>query len=280
MMRRSPKQKDHQNLAIAEDSLCMKDKQRPAEAARYEFLRIPECAHIVGDEIHWTWPTAGQNRVEPPHPFLWKKFAALSYGSTDKILRFAQRWGPLKRDSQRETERLEDWRSWSQRIAAAARLGGAISSNETGKAKDWKTILRALDRLCLLPSVTESDQSMLRRSLLVQAINSFCETIGPLSLLRLEGSAGQAFVVRPTANSGALGAVVLQLIYVLAQYDEQTKCSECGAKIPSYRPKQAGRRRYCKHCRQKGIPKRDAARAYRERRRVEKKLFGGPKIES
>jgi len=64
--------------------------------------------------------------------------------------------------------------------------------------------------------------------------------------------------------------MVTQIAHAIAQPATTTLCSECGTPAKPSRKPRAGERHYCRECRKKGIPRRDAARAFRKRAKEKK----------
>ena len=64
---------------------------------------------------------------------------------------------------------------------------------------------------------------------------------------------------------GLFGALAMQLTLAICGTDGLAICSGCGfGYIPNRRPK-VNQKNYCQECREKGVPLRDASRAYRAR---------------
>ena len=70
-------------------------------------------------------------------------------------------------------------------------------------------------------------------------------------------------------------ALAVRLAFAAAAGKGFWVCSNCGSPYAPPRRPQRGRRNYCPGCQEKGVPKRDAAREYRARKRRNTETTGG-----
>ena len=198
---------------------------------------------------------------------LWRKFAALSFGSDEDIRKFAERWGPLRGGP---TETIAEWRRLATLASALVRSSVALANGDLGENGDWGIIgdwlgydcepyLRLPDRI----SVARHDVALLsRRGLIAQALNRwFAESKGNVLL----GLVKDELVIEPSSNT-LLGILVLQLAYRITRAQEMVVCFHCKALFSPVRAPSHGTRQFCAKCRRKGKSQMYAARDYRRRR--------------
>jgi len=91
--------------------------------------------------------------------------------------------------------------------------------------------------------------------------------------VRAEGRSLVAFLGSNPFINSAFGLLAIQLLLAIARAEGLATCAGCGAPFVSSRQPLAGkrvgrtiaRRNYCRDCRDRKIPLRDAARDYRKR---------------
>ena len=214
------------------------------------------------------------------------QFALLSQGSEDEIMAFSERWGPLgfeaRADEQipakeppranqripaeehfqprhiRAEEHIDDWRRYATLAAALLRFTADHHRGHAGDEKDWRII-------CSSTIAKEVDRQQLNSrqvtSIVALAVNTWFAKAHGHRILDLVGHQLQ---VRPAA-SNLFGVLIMQIAHVLARTDEAAVCAGCNY---PFRPKhrlRRGDRQYCKPCRKKKVPQRDASRDYRRR---------------
>ena len=199
---------------------------------------------------------------------LWRKFAALSFGSDEDIRKFAERWGPLRGGP---TETILEWRRLATFASALVRSSVALANGDLGENGDWGIIGDWLGYDCepylRLPDRISDARSrdlapFLRRVLIAQALNGwFAESKGN----GLLGLVKDELVIEPSSNT-LLGILVLQLAYRITRAQEMVVCFHCKALFSPVRAPAHGTRQFCAKCRRKGKPQMYAARDYRRRR--------------
>jgi len=242
-------------------------------------LSVPWSAQLSADGVlSWKWQSParltsrGSSRSTSRQPgkvdsMLWRKFAALSFGSDEDIRKFAERWGPLRGGP---TETIAEWRRLATLASALVRSSVALANGDLGENGDWGIIgdwlgydcepyLRLPDRI----SVARHDVALLsRRGLIAQALNRwFAESKGNVLL----GWVKDELVIEPSSNT-LLGILVLQLAYRITRAQEMVVCFHCKALFSPVRAPSHGTRQFCAKCRRKSKPQMYAARDYRRRR--------------
>ncbi len=93
-------------------------------------LAVPWSARLSADRVlSWKWQSPSQLTSRGPSgttsrqpgkvdSMLWRKFAALSFGSDEDIRKFAERWGPLRGGP---TETIAEWRRLATLASALVR---------------------------------------------------------------------------------------------------------------------------------------------------------------
>jgi hypothetical protein len=224
---------------IAIEALSPLDwRRRPVATASH--LIAPFAAELsAGGVLSWTWFSPEQEtckgyarkiRTTAHQPrkvdaALWRRFAALSFGSDEDIRQFAAKWGPLR---EKQTETITEWRRFANLANALIRSSVALTHDELGTDDDWRAIcawLRcdAASYLDLPPQKSAGQgrtqlefARYLRRLLLVQALNKwFAETKGN-RLLRLVRNQP---VIEPFSTS-LFGILALQLAYRITRAQE------------------------------------------------------------
>jgi len=243
-------------------------------------LAVPWSARLSADGVlSWNWQSPSRLTSRGPSgttsrqpgkvaSLLWRKFAALSFGSDEDIRKFAERWGPLRGGP---TETIAEWRRLANLASALVRSSVALANGDLGENGDWGIIGDWLGYDCEpylhLPDRISDARSrdlapFLRRVLIGQALNGwFAESKGN-SLLRL---VKDELVIEPSSNT-LLGILVLQLAYRITRAQEMVVCFHCKALFSPVRAPSHGTRQFCAKCRRKGKPQMYAARDYRRRR--------------
>ena len=241
-----------------------------------------------------------------PEPGLLVEFLGLSEFPDARIREFAERWGWLDSQALAEDDEflmlpdywprpgqllpwvMSDWpngeyreaiASWRERSGQARALVSVAASlhrGELGNLEDWH---------CLYPAWTADKSLWVRRSEMPLAPEQ-------RSLWRREDRTRARMHMRECLNRwllkadvrpklliaysetesvalgghGLLGALAVQLLYTICRTQGLATCSYCGSAFDPKRRPTAGRRCYCKACREGGAPVRDATRACAQRR--------------
>jgi hypothetical protein len=196
---------------------------------------------------------------------LWRKFATLSLGSDQHILKFAGRWGPVYG---RQTETVDEWRQLATLAFALVRSSVALARGDLGENGDWDIIcdwlglnFESLSQTERIPdALGRKVAPLLRKALIAQALNRwFGQSKGNLVTWVKE-----ELVVEPSSDT-LLGILVLQLAHRITRAQEIVRCFHCRALFSPVRAPSHGTRQFCAKCRTKGKPQMYAARDYRRR---------------
>jgi len=201
---------------------------------------------------------------------------------------------------------LVTWRYWSRQALAVLRLGAALRANAEGSDDDWEAIgdeeleswrwdVRQLRPYSpprrdadgrLWVTTPDYGQSLLnakaawRREMraaaaarnfrvdtgrgdLVNAIRTWLE-FGDVVPVFVWPRKGPDVLM---GGAGVFAAVGLQVMMAVSRSDGLASCTACGRPYVPRRRLAANRRHYCEDCAASGAPVRDAAAAYRKRKR-------------
>ena len=243
-------------------------------------LPVPWSVQLSADGVlSWKWQSParltsrGSTRSTSRQPgkvdsMLWRKFAALSFGSDGDIRKFAGRWGSLRGGP---TETIAEWRRLATLASALVRSSVALANGDLWENSDWRIIgdwvgydyephLRRPERIS--DARSRDPALFLRRGLIAQALNRWFAESKPNSLLTL---VKEELVIEPSANT-LFGILVLQLAHRITRAQEMVVCFHCKALFSPVRAPSHGTRQFCAKCRRKGKPQMYAARDYRRRR--------------
>jgi hypothetical protein len=247
--------------------LILHDLLRPARLIPDLGLLRPAAATVDQDGyLRWTWKLT--RHLEAPPSDLCFRFAALADGSPEQIRRFAARWGPLWLEPGVNQEPIELWLQYAQLARALLRFAADRLMGGKGRPEDWDTICKSI--------ASESiDRTAMRSAAQTavggHAVNKWFGTARSHGIVRL---VDQQLQIRPYAGF-LFGILITQIAHATARSDQMAVCSGCNDPFVPARPLSRGVRQYCKRCRKKKIPRRDAARAWRQRGR--EKLGDNPR---
>jgi hypothetical protein len=195
--------------------------------------------------------------LPPPHDLCFR-FAKLAEGSDEAIRRFVRSWGMLNLHARATEEHVDDWRRYARLADAILRLSAQRLTGDRAEESDWATICRWLE----IKNVKHVPRE-LELPLLAAAVNLWYTRAQGHSVLDLDQ---ERLVIRPQACT-LFGVLITQIAHVIAGTDQHAVCSGCKRNFAPKRGQSRGVRRYCKKCRQRKIPQRDAAREWRRRQR-------------
>jgi hypothetical protein len=187
-------------------------------------------------------------------------FAKLADGSDEQTRLFAAQWGPLGLSPRVNEERVGLWLKYARLARAILRFKAGKQIGGLGRDDDWKTIcksmpVRSLDRVKM--------SSEWQTAIMVSAVNTWFDRARFHGIVQMVENQLQ---VRPYAGF-LFGILITQIAHAIARADQMAVCSGCNDPFVPTRPLSRGVRQYCKRCRKKKIPQRDAARAWRQRGR-------------
>ena len=256
-------------------------------------LRVPLDLWIERDHLVWTDtyhddPECDRNKRVTTSQETMDSFLNLSDGTSEEILRYAMRWGPigfckhglpvshksrwgpdrtgtttchLIGGPDRFREPLKFWRLTSRRAQALLNIGARLSDDEPGKEEDWKI----LDCAFVNPGNRHEWRVVNQRDTLAWQLTRWMQMglVVPVVTFR---KTLLSFSLDAMLGSRLFGVLAYQLALAVSSTDGLAICSACsGTYIPTRRPT-LGRRTYCPSCRKRGKPIRDASRAYRQRK--------------
>jgi hypothetical protein len=196
-------------------------------------------------------------KLRRPPDDLCFRFAKLAEGSDEAIRCFARNWGLLNLHVRAE-EHVDEWRQYGRLAAAILRLSAQHLRGDRAAESDWATICRWLE----VKNVTQVPRD-LELTLLAAAVNLWYTRAQGHSVLDLDQ---ESLIIRPQAST-LFGVLITQIAHVIAGTDQHAVCSGCKRNFAPKRGQSRGVRRYCKKCRRRKIPQRDAAREWRRRQR-------------
>jgi hypothetical protein len=242
-----------------EDFFTVRGRDRSARLTGRFYLPQPVDANVGADRyLSWRWENPSK-RHEPPRTLCFD-FAKLADGSDEQIRRFAAQWGPLGLRPRVMEERIGLWLKYARLARAILRFAAERLSGGDGRDEDWNTICKSmpvesLDRVHMHPKW--------QRAIMGSAVNTWFNKARGHGIVQMVNGELQ---VQPRAGF-LFGILITQIAHAIAQSDQMVVCSGCNDPFVPTRPLSRGVRQYCKRCRKKKIPQRDAARAWRQRGR-------------
>jgi hypothetical protein len=264
---------------------------------------------VDGDRLTWR-PQPGT--IVTPSRDLLEEFLRLTDAPDAAILRFAKRWGPLglckhgfpsghpglywpsrpleahacPHDPRigdscrctprgffegREWEPLAEWRVWSRRVRATLEYIAALQQDKVPSEAAWRTAF-LLGDVPTAPGYPELPRTVAAARGELQYYLGYWLSA---AAVRLFVDVGR----RPTLTWGSnenpvFGALAIQLALIATGKWGLALCDGCGASYPPSRHPRPNTRHYCLACRDRQVPQRDAARAYRAKRRTKRKAKG------
>jgi hypothetical protein len=271
---------------------------RPLPISR---LLIPAVIELQDGELRWA-PVVGERRSHHValQEGILERFVTLADASDKDVLRYARRWGMLllckhnlpsshnqpkclpigSNDFAKKKggawywgrEPVAVWRQFSRKARAILNVAANLDKGRGGAVEDWRAIYdERSDRVAR--RWKPGDDTQAHRLMLARALNEWLTIANVRPALEW----GRAAQRRPriclaeanpawTSGIGLFGAIATQLVFAIARSDGLEMCSGCGEPfIPNRRPRE-GQRRYCRSCRSRGVPLRDAQRDRRRRK--------------
>ena len=247
------------------DFFTLPRRNRAARLLPSLWLPKPRKVTVDGDGyLAWKWYGDEQGGgvapvLQKPPATLCFRFAQLADGSNDQIRRFTEKWGLLGLDPHAE-QHVDHWRKYARIARAILRFASAQLTGGRGKEEDWTTLgewvnpSTGLGKLNRDPKVRMAVLGLAVNKWFSQARGHFIMDITPDGQLQVRPSASNLF--------GILGT---QMAHVIARSDQAAVCAGCQNPFPPERPLCRGSRQYCKRCRKKKVPQRDASRDWRRR---------------
>ena len=246
---------------------------------------MPENVRLIKGMLMWK---AGIPRSVIPTSRLLRDFMALAEEGLSpddfkqRLLEFTHQWGVIEMCEHRlpashaeacKPARLGDlewfkesyvaWRKYARTARSLVAAGDRLSNKEPVSREDWKRIGQ-LDGL--RNSELFRDKKVYGWDRINIALNVWLNLAHvKIVLHRSKDQWVIGFGGHRSKDSWLFGALGVQLLIAVTSTDGVTFCNGCNKLyLPERRPNPQ-RRRYCANCREKGVPVRDAARAYRQR---------------
>lgn len=256
---------------------------------------VPIDINLVGENLVWRRfisSTKPKGKMVTPKPETLNQFLRLADASGEEILRYARRWGvlnlcredklpsshnptcvPSESTNGSLSEPISEWRRIARMMQSIMNIASKLDDEKVASENDWGVLRNEgwLGNTQLLRDFDRSDKKYLdalksQRRQISYVINKWV-TISALQptvtwddkLIRL------SFTGSPKGK--LCGALVSQLLLTSGQSGLMS-CSECRSwyKRTGKLPKR-GQSNYCPVCKKKGIPMRNASRAYRARKK-------------
>jgi hypothetical protein len=184
-------------------------------------------------------------------------------------------------------EPIDAWRRLAHRVRAVVTLATRLHDGEPGSAEDWSAALAMDDshfKVTLLPRPDGGPENVLINPpspwTLIMAAQEIINLGGVRPQLRWAGDAGYTITIGAGDSEGnqpaLFAAVAAQLAFALARSDDLAICSGCGEPYSldaDGRPRR-GLRRFCRRCREAGVPDRLKQRDARARRKEQRPAAG------
>jgi hypothetical protein len=234
-------------------------------------------ARIRGDKIVWEKLSEEELRRDPrglPVPYglrgfrLLENFLALSNGKTDSVLKFAERYGPLRglKPMGGEREYLKDWERCSTWARATLTVANKLQEGKPLREQDWAMLG---GNPPLGPSTPRPPRELIRsmeRSALIATVNSILLLWDVRPSVNWEHGAEVSLRLGGRTLLSGIGALLLSAI---CRSDRPVLCSGCGnAYFPRRKPRE-GENHFCAACGRKTARKL-AQRKYMEKLRSQK----------
>ena len=190
--------------------------------------------------------------------------ASLGLGGSLRVKSTCRRGGVT------DPERLDWWRYWASQAASLAQIIAALRSGQLGSSENWETLrrpgpwARGEEWERTLRHVTEplnqmfaasARSQMSQRALAGRALDAWMR----LADLRPEINWTSSRPVIGFRPSGLFGTLGLQLVFAAAEIDGFGLCDGCHTPIvPRRRLGPRDLHMYCQHCREEGLPRREA----------------------
>jgi hypothetical protein len=266
--------------------------------------REPDCI------LRWQ---AGGNRFVRPKDEMLDDFLLLGRASDEKVLRYAKTWGvlgickhglpyshnpstgaiaqswneiiadsmacgPVPIHSARQgvlhplefQESLADWRKYSQAARSICNIHIALDSERIGDLDDWQTLFNfpAYSRL----QVPWWDQDVITEwFILIRTLNEWLRWGGVRPVFN---GVGKNLWGVCLGRKGLFGALACQIMRNTCLPHRVMLCSGCKTVFTAMKQRSVGRRQYCRECRERKVPGRDAAHDYRARQKKQPKNRG------
>lgn len=220
------------------------------------FFTRAGAARIRGDRIVWEKLSIEELKRDPrglPVPYglkgfrLLENFLALSNGKTDSVLKFAERYGPLRglEPMGGEREYLKDWERCSTWARATLTVANKLQEGEPLKEQDWAMLGGNPPQGPATPRPPRELIRSMERFALVSTVNSILLLWDVRPSINWEQGAEVSLRLGGRTLLSGIGALLLSAI---CRSDRPILCSGCGnAYFPLRKPRE-GENHFCAAC--------------------------------
>jgi hypothetical protein len=160
-------------------------------------------------------------------------------------------------------EPLASWRALALRTRNLLLVTAQLRDGETPPQAAWADVDGFAESFKYMGAWARLEDPWNR---LAENLNWFLEAAEVASFVESE-CASLSLVLRNRFIPSPLAIVALQLVLAATRAQGLFTCAGCGAPYPARRPRGKEKRTYCSTCQRNKIPQRDAARAWRRRKR-------------
>lgn len=234
-------------------------------------------ARIRGVKIVWEKLSMEELRRDPrglPVPYglkgfrLLENFLALSNGKTNSVLKFAERYGPLRglKPMGGEREYLNDWERCSSWARATLTVANKLQEGEPLREQDWAMLGSNPPQGPSTPRPPREFIRSMEKAALISTVNSILQLWDVRPSINWEHGAELSLRLGGRTLLSGIGALLLSAI---CRSDRPVLCSGCGnAYFPRRKPRE-GENHFCAACGRKTARKL-AQRKYMEKLRSQK----------
>jgi hypothetical protein len=276
------------------------DLERPLPAARRVIpAKLRLVPHNEPARLEWDMPRRGASRWAASSRGIFQEFVRLATAKPEQIQRFASRYGPLylcehslpmwhrteapdlgkdlpgppRHCAPSRSEPLERWWYYARLVHAIARIGAEVQLARGGAVEDWQVVFQACGwgggpkvyvRGASVPfgSLTLGDRA--RVGYAKPMLETIVQTLVAQSGVSLTFGIPDRYPRLALAEQGPIGAVVLQLVQMLASEKGFALCTGCQQFFTPRRQPRADQYCWCPRCGVRAANK-AAARRFRSR---------------
>ena len=255
-------------------------------------LRVPNHVELEEEGLCWGMD-ARQPITRRPGPPILRDFVRLADGDGPQIRAYARRWGilgicehglpfchagneggmPRCRPLRREDlgwrfdgwEPLERWWHFARQARAMLNLAANLHTDRPGQPEDWQVVVHHPKQ-----PVPWWRPSVEAEWILLSSVVQEWIRIGDVRPVLARGPTQGRQVEFGSSAGGArlFETLACQLLFTMTRVTGVAVCSACAAIYTPRRRPRPDQRRYCRSCRDGGVPQRDAQRDRQRRRRA------------
>lgn len=244
----------------------------------------PARVWLEEDNLRWAWNSGGGNQpLAVPERDLVGQFIGLADAAA--VLAFANRFGVLEAcvhtvcdhpgvsrthgtscripppgSDEEGVMPVASWVHLAQKVGSLLTVAGQLQLGESPDVAELANFTHSAEQV-----VEEAHRGRTNAPYFIAittAINKWLSYLSPTFVWR--ENTEPILSLRPT---GPFGAVAFEASIMVSRTNGLSLCSGCGRTFTPRRKPRRGERHYCADCREKKIPRRDAARDFRQRSR-------------